>query len=45
MVMTAQIYLNNLRHGYMSIRDAKLIIFDECHHAVALHPFKQVCYF
>lgn len=42
MVMTAQIYLNNLHHGYMSIKDANLIIFDECHHAVSYHPFKQV---
>ncbi|XP_060881396.1 endoribonuclease Dicer-like isoform X5 [Metopolophium dirhodum] len=42
LVMTAQIYLNNLRHGYMHIKDANLLIFDECHHAVALHPFKQV---
>ena len=40
--MTAQIYLNNLHHGYMHIKDANLLIFDECHHAVALHPFKQV---
>lgn len=40
--MTHQIYLNNLHHGFMNIKDANLIIFDECHHAVALHPFKQV---
>ncbi|VVC42507.1 Hypothetical protein CINCED_3A023563 [Cinara cedri] len=42
MVMTAQIYLNNLHHGYMNIYDANLIVVDECHHAVALHPFKQI---
>lgn len=43
--MTAQIYLNNLLHGYMDINDANLIIFDECHHAVSHHPFRQVSYF
>lgn len=42
--MTAQIYLNNLLHGYMKINDANLIIFDECHHAVSLHPFRQVSF-
>lgn len=40
--MTAQIYLNNLHHGYMNIKDANLIIIDECHHARASHPFSQV---
>lgn len=40
--MTAQIYVNNLNHGYMNIEDANLIIFDECHHAVSGHPFRQV---
>lgn len=42
--MTAQIYLNNLLHGYMKINDANLLIFDECHHAVSLHPFRQVSF-
>lgn len=42
MIITAHLFLNNLQNGYMDINDANLLIFDECHHATALHPFKQV---
>ncbi|KAF0759177.1 endoribonuclease Dicer-like, partial [Aphis craccivora] len=42
LVITAQLFLSNLQNGNMDINDANLLIFDECQHAVALHPFKQI---
>ncbi|XP_026819706.1 endoribonuclease Dicer-like [Rhopalosiphum maidis] len=42
LIMTANIYLNNLYYGYMEIKDANLLIFDECHYAVLFHPFKKI---
>ncbi|XP_025190373.1 endoribonuclease Dicer-like [Melanaphis sacchari] len=42
LVITGQAYINNLNQGYMNINDANLLIFDECHLAVALHPFQQI---
>jgi len=43
--MTAEIFLNNLQCNYMNIKDANLIIFDECHLAVLNHPFSKVSRF
>ncbi|CAO3669359.1 unnamed protein product [Rhizopus stolonifer] len=41
-VMTAQIFLDALYHGFISIDKAHLIIFDECHHATKKHPFNLI---
>nr|CAD7415536.1 unnamed protein product [Timema poppensis] len=41
LVMTAQIFLNNLSHGYITLDKVNLMIFDECHHAVTDHPMRQ----
>nr|CAD7432075.1 unnamed protein product [Timema monikensis] len=40
--MTAQIFLNNLSHGYITLDKVNLMIFDECHHAVTDHPMRQI---
>ncbi|XP_069680713.1 endoribonuclease Dicer isoform X2 [Periplaneta americana] len=42
MVMTCQIFLNMLNHGYIQLSDVNLLIFDECHHAVNDQPMRQV---
>ncbi|PNF18314.1 hypothetical protein B7P43_G14501 [Cryptotermes secundus] len=42
MVMTCQIFLNLLLHGYIKLSDINLLIFDECHHAVNDQPMRQV---
>ncbi|KDQ50543.1 hypothetical protein JAAARDRAFT_582899 [Jaapia argillacea MUCL 33604] len=43
MVTTPQVFLDALRHGYVSLgRDVGLIVFDEAHHAVDNHPYNRV---
>lgn len=42
MVMTCQIFLDMLRHGYVHLSEVNLLIFDECHHAVNDQPMRQV---
>ncbi|KAL1922179.1 uncharacterized protein VTP21DRAFT_9718 [Calcarisporiella thermophila] len=42
MVMTAQIFLNMLRHGYIKMSQVSLIVFDECHHAKKRHPYSLI---
>ena len=47
LVMTAQILVSILEHGYKKITDFDLIIFDECHHikgkkAVTGHPYSVI---
>ncbi|KAJ3195123.1 hypothetical protein HK101_001034 [Irineochytrium annulatum] len=40
LVMTPQIFLNILRHGFMKLtQHVSLIIFDEAHHARKNHPY------
>ncbi|KAI8991530.1 dicer-2 protein [Mycotypha africana] len=41
-VMTAQIFLDTLRHGFISLERVHLLIFDECHHATKKHPFNLI---
>lgn len=42
LVMTCQIFLNMLMHGYIELSEINLLIFDECHHAVNDQPMRQV---
>ncbi|XP_071454543.1 endoribonuclease Dicer [Hetaerina americana] len=41
-VLTCQILLDMLCHGFISLENINLIIFDECHHAVADHCMRRV---
>ncbi|KAF9913598.1 Dicer-like protein 1 [Lobosporangium transversale] len=41
-VLTAQILLDLLRHGFIKMRKIHLLIFDECHHARENHPFALI---
>lgn len=43
MISTPQVFLDALRHGYISLgRDISLLVFDEAHHAVDNHPYKCI---
>lgn len=44
-VMTAQIFLDILHHGFLGLSKTNLIVFDECHHAKKEHPFKRIMNF
>ncbi|KAI8136903.1 hypothetical protein BJV82DRAFT_718564 [Fennellomyces sp. T-0311] len=41
-VMTAQILLDTLRHGFVHMDQINLIIFDECHHCTKRHPYNLI---
>ena len=40
--MTAQVFLDVLRHAFFSIDRCNLMIFDECHHATSNHPYNCI---
>lgn len=42
LVLTAQIFLNALRHGLIRMTSVALICFDEVHHATRQHPFRRI---
>ncbi|EFN79336.1 Endoribonuclease dcr-1 [Harpegnathos saltator] len=42
LVMTAQIFVDTITHGYIKLDRINLIMFDECHRAVNNHPMRQI---
>lgn len=42
LILTPQIFLNNLRRGYFSLKEYSLIVFDECHHTNEDHPYNNI---
>lgn len=42
LVVTAQILLNALRDGIVSVTDFSLMVFDECHHTNDNHSYNMI---
>lgn len=42
MVSTPQILLDALRHGFLTLGDVSLLVFDEAHHATSKHPYNAI---
>jgi dsRNA-specific ribonuclease/ERCC4-related helicase len=42
MVMTADLFLNSLRHAFVTMSDIGLLVFDECHHARLNAPMSLI---
>jgi dsRNA-specific ribonuclease/ERCC4-related helicase len=40
--LTAQVFLNALRHDVIHFEKVALLIFDEAHHATKYHPFNSI---
>lgn len=40
-VATAQLFLDAIKHSFISISQLNLIIFDECHHGRMNHPYHE----
>ncbi|KZS14290.1 Uncharacterized protein APZ42_020395, partial [Daphnia magna] len=41
LVMTAQLFVNAVHHGFIKVGSIALLVFDECHRAVKDSPMKQ----
>ena len=42
LVMTAQIFLDMLLHGFVQLSRVNLLVMDECHHATGAHPYREI---
>ncbi|XP_043930553.1 endoribonuclease Dicer [Protopterus annectens] len=42
LVMTCCIFLNILKHDYVSLSKLNLLVFDECHLAIQDHPYQRI---
>ena len=42
LIMTHQILLNMLSHGYIKASNINLLILDECHHCDKNHPYAKI---
>jgi ERCC4-related helicase len=42
LVMTAQIFLDGLAHGFFKLNMVEILILDECHHAKKNHAYARI---
>ncbi|BGP48542.1 Dicer-like protein 1 [Rhodotorula kratochvilovae] len=42
LVVTAQLILDSLAHGFLKMEQIALLVFDEAHHAKSNHPFASI---
>lgn len=42
LVMTAQVFLNMLRHALITMQQVCLLVVDEAHHATKGHPYRRI---
>lgn len=42
LVLTAQLLLDSLAHGFIDMTQIALLVFDEAHHAKSNHPFASI---
>ncbi|KAJ1650923.1 Dicer-like protein 1 [Dispira simplex] len=42
LVLTAQVFLDMLRHGLITMDMFHLVVFDECHHTRKSHPYNSL---
>ncbi|XP_077992696.1 endoribonuclease Dicer-like [Glandiceps talaboti] len=42
LVMTCQIFLDILLHGFLGMSKVNLLVFDECHRAVKNHAYREI---